>query len=73
MAWFNSFIFQYFKGWDSNYLMELTPRQKEACRFLENILVELLASDLFNDNKLEDLESEDESLELEDGKSTETQ
>ena len=66
--------------------MELTPGQKEACKRLKDILVELPASgvqevigpddDLFDDNEsedLEDLEGEDESLELEDNKSTETQ
>lgn len=67
--------------------MDLTPGQKEACKRLKDILVELPAScvqevvgpdndDLFNDNELEDLEDlegEDESLELEDGKSMETQ
>ena len=66
--------------------MELTPGQKEACKRLKDILVELPPSgvqevigsddDLFNDNELEDLEDlddEDESLGLEDGKSTETQ
>lgn len=66
--------------------MELTPGQKEACKRLKDILVKLPASgvqevigpddDLFNDNELEDLEdleAEDENLELEDGKSMETQ
>jgi hypothetical protein len=66
--------------------MELTPGQKEACKRLKDVLVELPASgvqevvgsddDLFNDDEsedLEDLEGEDESLELEDDKSQETQ
>jgi hypothetical protein len=66
--------------------MELTPGQKEACKCFKDTLVELptggiqevimLDDDLFNDDKLEDLEDlegEDESLELEEGKSTETQ
>lgn len=65
--------------------MELTPGQKEACKRLKDILVELPASgiqevagpdnDFFKDNELEDLEDlegEDEER-LEDGKSTETQ
>ena len=62
--------------------MELTPGQKEACKRLKDILVELPAGgvqevigpvdDLFNDNELENLEDEEdeeESLELEEGKS----
>lgn len=66
--------------------MDLTPGQKEACKHLKDILVELPASsvqevigpdaDLFDDDDLEDLEDlegEDESLEFEEGKSTETQ
>ena len=66
-------------------MMELTLGQKEACKCLKGILVELPASgvqevigpddDLFNDNELEDTEDfevEDESLELEDDKSMET-
>jgi hypothetical protein len=66
--------------------MELTPEQKEACKGLKDVLAELPASavqevigpdhGLFTDNELEDLEDlegEDESLELEDGKSAETE
>ena len=49
--------------------MELTPGQKEACKRLKDILVELPAGgvqevigpvdDLFNDNELENLEDEE--------------
>lgn len=66
--------------------MELTPEQKEGCQRLKDILVELRASDIqevigpedggFSDDELEDLEDsegEDECLELDEGKSTETQ
>jgi hypothetical protein len=66
--------------------MDLTPGQKEACKCLKEILGELPASsvqevighdaDLFDDDELEDLEDlegEDEILEFEEDKSTETQ
>jgi len=66
--------------------MELTPGQKEGCKRLKDILIELQASDLqevigpedgwFSDDELEDLEdsdTEDECSELDGGKSTEAQ
>jgi hypothetical protein len=66
--------------------MDLTPGQKEACKRLKEILGELPASsvqevighdaDLFDDDELEDLEdleAEDEILEFEEDKTTETQ
>jgi len=81
-----SFIFWCFEGWECGYSMELTSGQKEGCPRLKDILVELWTSDIqevigpeddwFSDDKLEDLEDsdgEDECLELDKGKSTETQ
>jgi hypothetical protein len=81
-----SFTFRCFEGWECGYLMELTPAQKEGCKRLKDILVELRARDIqevigpengwFSDDELEDLEDsegEDECLELDEGKRMETQ